>query len=70
MLPDQEGHLWSQRLESFLVPDGVYLRLYESNNQRRLTEAEARAQNEQLSEQKARMLEEKLRSLGVNPDEL
>jgi Uma2 family endonuclease len=63
MLPDQEGRLWSQRLESFLVPDGTYLRLYESNNQRRLTEAEAR-------EQKARMLEEKLRSLGVNPDEL
>jgi Uma2 family endonuclease len=63
MLPDQDGRLWSQRLESFLVPDGVYLRLYEGNNQRRPTEAEAR-------EQKARMLEEKLRSLGVNPDEL
>ncbi len=63
MLPDQEGRLWSQRLESFLVTDGAYLRLYENNDQRRLTEAEAH-------EQKALMLEEKLRSLGVNPDEL
>ncbi len=70
MLPDQEGRLWSQRLESFLAADGAYLRLYENNDQRRLTEAEAREQNERLSEQKAQMLEEKLRSLGVNPDEL
>lgn len=70
MLQDQEGRLWSQRLESFLVADGAYLRLYENNDQRRLTEAEAREQNERLSEQRARMLEEKLRSLGVNPDEI
>ncbi|MFL5655281.1 MAG: Uma2 family endonuclease [Ktedonobacteraceae bacterium] len=56
MVPDQEGRLWSHHLDSFLVPDGISLRLYDSNHQLRLTEAEALAQ--------------KLRSLGVNPDEI
>jgi len=56
MTPDQYGRLWSVQLDSLLVPDGMYLRLYDSNSQRRLTEAEA--------------LAEKLRSLGVNPDEM
>jgi len=54
--PDPEGHLWSDHLDSFLVPDIMYLRLYDVNNQQRLTGEEALAQ--------------KLRSLGVNPDEL
>jgi Uma2 family endonuclease len=53
---DEQGRLWSQHLESFLVPDGMYLRLHDHNHQRRLTEAEALAQ--------------KLRSLGLNPDEI
>ncbi len=56
MLPEGQGRLWSDHLASFLVPDGMYLRLYDSNMQRRLTEAEA--------------LIQKLRSMGVNPDEL
>jgi Uma2 family endonuclease len=50
------GSLWSPRLESFLVPDGAYLRLYDRSGAMRLTKSEA--------------LAEKLRSLGVNPDQL
>jgi len=77
MIPDQQGRLWSQELESFLVPDGMYLRLYDINNQRRLTEAEALAQekealaqkNEALAQERE-ALRQKLRSLGVNPDEI
>jgi Uma2 family endonuclease len=70
MVPDQQGRLWSQQLESFLVPDDMYLRLYDSNNQRRLTEAQALAQeNEALAREKEALIQ-KLRSLGVNPDEI
>lgn len=63
MLPDEQGRLWSEHLASFLVPDDTYLRLYDSSLQRCLTEAEALAQ-------KTEVLIQKLRSLGVNPDEL
>jgi len=77
MQPDHAGRLWSTQLDSFLLSDGSYLRLYDINYQRRLTGQEAEAQSKRLAEQKARLaeqrtrlLEEKLRSLGMNPDEL
>jgi hypothetical protein len=70
MLPDQEGRLWSQHLDSFLVPDGMYLRLYDSFWQRRLTGEEARTQEAETLAQKTEALIQKLRSLGVNPDEI
>src|SRR6266566_3331931 len=38
-----DGTLWSMHLESFLVPDGPYLRLTDPYGQRRLTKAEAEA---------------------------
>ncbi len=41
LVPDAEGRLWSNQLDSWLVPDGDYLRLYDRNNQRRLTQTEA-----------------------------
>ena len=53
---DERGRLWSVQLDSWLVPDGDYLRLYDRKNQLRLTKAQA--------------LAEKLRSLGINPDEI
>jgi len=56
MQPDEHGRLWSEHLASFLVLDGIYLRLYDRTNQLRLTAEEA--------------LAKKLRSLGVNPDEI
>jgi len=60
---DASGRLWSPSLDSFLVPEMEYLRLYERNGQRRLTEAEAEAQ-------RAEALAERLRSLGVDPDQV
>jgi len=55
--------LWSPHLESWLVPDGAILRLYDHSGQLRLTQAQAEAR-------RAQVLAEKLRSLGVDPDQL
>jgi Uma2 family endonuclease len=57
------GYLWSVELDSFLLPAGRWLRLYDRSGQLRLTEAEA-------ATQRARLLAEKLRSLGVDPDQV
>jgi hypothetical protein len=79
----QRGYLWSLELESRLVPDGRWLRLYDRVGQLRLTEtevaeqqaeaearrAQAEAQRARAAEQRARLLAEKLRSLGVDPDQ-
>lgn len=84
MVPGPDGRLWSPHLESWLVPDGAYLRLYDRDNQRRLTEAEAQAEARQsearraeaeagraeTEARRAEALAEKLRSLGINPDEI
>ncbi len=51
-----DGRLWSPHLESFLVPDQQYLRLYDTHGHLRLTRAEA--------------LAEKMRALGIDPDAL
>ncbi len=94
----QDGRLWSPYLASWLVPDREYLRLYDSQVQRRLTRAEAEAQRADEEKQRAeiealraeaekqradmeaqraeaatrsaRALAEKLRSLGIDPDQL
>jgi Uma2 family endonuclease len=47
-----EKRLWSAELESWLVPDGRWLRLYDRYEQLRLTEAEERAR--QVEEEKRR----------------
>jgi Uma2 family endonuclease len=83
--------LWSSQLESWLVPDGAYLRLYDKNRQMRLTQAEAQALYAQQAMRKAneeaqraqaamrkaneearraQLLAEKLRSLGIDPDQI
>src|SRR5581483_11485376 len=51
-----QGRLWSPHLDSFLVPDGELLRLYDRQGHLRLTQAE--------------ILAEKLRSLGIDPADL
>ena len=52
MSPASDGSLWSQHLESRLVPDGYNLRLYDEHNQMRLTGAEEMArQTEELRRQ-------------------
>ena len=84
MTAHHEGWLWSEQLESWLVPDGAYLRLYDLDHQMRLTEAEAETQRAEIADEraeaaderaeaairKAEALAEKLRSLGINPDEI
>ena len=51
-----QGRLWSPHLDSFLVPDGELLRLYDRQGHLRLTQTE--------------VLAEKLRSLGIDPDQV
>ena len=53
VLPNREGWLWSEQLESWLVPDGAYLRLYDREQQMRLTEAEAQAQQAEMEAKRA-----------------
>jgi Uma2 family endonuclease len=50
--PGSNGSLWSQHLQSWLVPDGTILRLYDEKGQMRLTRAEFEAQQRQLEEQR------------------
>jgi Uma2 family endonuclease len=57
------GSLWSRELDSFLVPDEQLLCLYDSNSQLRLT-------GEQAAERRAEALAEKLRSPGIDPDQV
>jgi Putative restriction endonuclease len=77
MKPMSNRVLWSAQLESWLVPDGAFLRLYDKSGQVRLTgvEAEARRANFHLKQaeaetKRAQALADKLRSLGVDPDQL
>jgi len=72
-----DGTLWSPRLDSFLVPYGAYLRLYDRSWQLRLTEAEAEVEARRaamrLAEaeaEKARTFADKLHSLGIDPEQL
>src|SRR5713226_4464018 len=67
---DVQGRLWSPQLDSFLVPDGLYLRLYDRYGQMRLTQAEAEAEARRAEARRAEVLAEKLRSLGIDPDHL
>jgi Uma2 family endonuclease len=95
--PQPDGSLWSPQLNSWLRPEGMYLRLYDRAGRKRLTEKEmdkeqaemeARARRveaeradaaiEQMqaeaarAEQEARRAEafaEKLRALGIDPDQ-
>jgi Uma2 family endonuclease len=91
MSPRPDGSLWSPNLDSWLVPDGAILRLYDQDGQLRLTHAEAEAQRAESADQRANVavqqteaearradtaiqqaqaLAEKLRSLGIDPDQL
>ena len=84
MQPDTAGWLWSKQLQCWLAPDGHYLRLYDrelelcltrEEAQTLLAEEEAERANEEAERareaiRKAEALAEKLRSLGINPDEI
>ena len=68
--PRSDGALWSHHLESWLVPDGAMLRLYDAQSQIRLTFVEAEAQRADTATQRAETFAEKLRSMGIDPDQL
>jgi Uma2 family endonuclease len=84
LLLEPDGRLWSIQLDSFLIPDGKYLRLYDRYGHLRLIEAEAAARQAEVEARRAeaavrqaeiearqvRALAEKLRSLGIDPDQL
>src|SRR5205085_9548876 len=53
MTPASNGALWSAQLESWLVPDGTMLRLYERNGQMRLTDVEAESQEAEIQTRRA-----------------
>jgi Uma2 family endonuclease len=75
LLPDRS--LWSQELESFLVPDEQVLRLVDEYGRTRLTRAEAEAaarraeaQRADAEARRAAAMAEMLRSMGIDPDQL
>jgi Uma2 family endonuclease len=53
MTPVNNGALWSKNLESWLVPDGVYLRLYDREGQMRLPRDEAEARQVEIEKRRA-----------------
>ena len=69
--PQHDGSLWSPQLNSWLKPDGMFLRLYDPLGRRRLTKNEvdeAKAERAQEAIRRAEALTEKLRALGIDPD--
>jgi len=79
-----DGSLWSAHLQSVLVPQGEYLRLYNRQGHLRLMQTEAQARRAEMEARRAEMearraemearraqiMAEKLRSLGIDPDQL
>lgn len=72
-----DGRMWSEQLASWLVPDGEYLRLYDKEGNLRLTGEEAArlfGQTQQhradAEQHRAERLAQKLRELGIDPDEI
>ncbi len=52
LVPNEQGWLWSEELESWLVPDGERLRLYDAELRLRLTETEQGAIDLEISNQR------------------
>ncbi len=68
--PDAAGRIWSTVLESWLVPDGTMLRLYDRQGQQRLTEAEAERAAKEAERAAKEAAWAKLRELGIDPEHL
>jgi Uma2 family endonuclease len=61
--PNQQGWLWSNELNSWLVPDEVYLRLYAKEYKPVLTEAETYQQELEKEQQTRLALEQQITEL-------
>ncbi len=70
MSPAPDGSLWSQYLESRLVPDGYDLRLYDNHNQMRLTGAEEMARQADELRKQTDELRRKTDAVVQQTDEL
>jgi Uma2 family endonuclease len=70
MIKDVRGWLWSEELNSWLVPDSFYLRLYDREGNQRLTEAEHLQKLQEIESLKFEKLKARLRELGEDPDKL
>ncbi len=84
MQPRSDRSLWSPSLDSWLVPDGALLRLYDNVGQLRLTRAgdaerradaanqRAAAAHQRIEDaiRQAQTSAEKLRSLGIDLDQI
>ena len=51
--PESGGRIWSATLESWLAPDGIYLRLYDRFGNLRLTQAEEEKRHAAMERQRA-----------------
>lgn len=60
---DEQGRLWSEELQCYLVPDGYFLRLVDSKGNRQLTEQEAENLARQQAEQQIAELQRQLEEL-------
>jgi len=74
---DSRGWFWSEELDSWLVPDGAAVRLYDPLGERRLTRAEAHEMDLEMVRTEAQAEREtrerawaKLRDLGIDPETL
>lgn len=61
MIVDARGWMWSEQLESWLVPDGELLRLYDREHRLRLTETQAEALLKEQAVERAEELAEQAR---------
>ncbi len=68
LVADEQGRLWSDEMESWLVPDGVNLWLFDHHDNRRLSEAETERQAREVERQALVELRQKLRDKGYDPD--
>jgi Uma2 family endonuclease len=60
--PDERGWLWSVQLNSWLAPDGAYLRLYDAQGNLRLTGEEAQAEQTRAEAARAKLEAERARA--------
>jgi Uma2 family endonuclease len=68
--PNDEGWLWSNELDSYLVPDGTMLRLYDREGNRRLTVGEAERAAKEAAIAERDKFKAKLREMGIDPEKL
>ena len=74
IIPNAAGWIWSDQLESWLVPDQTFLRLYDRDHQLRLTGEEAQArraeESDELVEQANKRFEQVIKLLSKRMNEL